>query len=82
MTISKSFTVDRAGRSPIRVVGFTADSRGGAFVDLNIGRSHDVACSAILDLDHARALVAALSDAINHADLPREASAADLGIAA
>lgn len=78
---AKTFSVRRTGKPNLHATGFPTEGSG-PFVTVKVGdTAHEGEFTLILYMPDARALAAALANAIDHAE-PRSVEAADLGIAA
>lgn len=76
---AKTYSVKRDGKPPVSVTGFPKDRSCEAFINLKVGDGFGGEFQMMLYMADARALAAALANAINHAE-PRAAEAADLGL--
>lgn len=75
---AKTYNVKRDGKPPVSVTGFPADTGGRAFINLKVGEGFGGEFQMMLYMEDARALAAALQNAINHADQSDHVAAARL----
>jgi len=74
---AKTFSVKRENKPGIRVTGFPGD-KGSAFINLQVGDSFGGEFQMMLYMADARALSAALGNAIDYADQRDPVAAAPL----
>mgnify|MGYP003405621816 CR=1 FL=1 len=76
---AKTYSVKRDGKPPVSVTGFPKDRSCEAFINLKVGDSFGGEFQMMLYMADARALSAALGNAIDYAEA-RAVEAADLGL--
>ncbi len=65
---AKTYNVKRDGKPPVSVTGFPEDESSKAFINFKVGEGFGGEFHMMLCIADARALAAALQNAINHAD--------------
>lgn len=76
--LAKTFSVKRDGKPPVSVTGFPKDRSCEAFINLKVGDSFGGEFQMMLYMADARALSAALGNAIDYADQRAPVAAAPL----
>ena len=76
---AKTYSVKRDGKPPVSVTGFPKDRSCKAFINLKVGDGFGGEFQMMLYMADARALSAALGNAIDYAEA-RAVEAADLGL--